>query len=292
MNGKYVFPAILFIIALIVAGVGFLASGHNVGLLAPQGLIAHHERALMIEAALLMLIVVIPVFALTFGFAWYYRASNTKARYLPNWDHNPKEEAIWWFVPMVIIAILAVIAWDTAHALDPYRPLVSRTPPLTVEVVSLDWKWLFIYPKQGIATVNYLAIPEKTPIAFKLTSDAPMNAFWIPQLGGQEMTMPGMVTHLNLLANTTGTYEGFSANISGTGFAGMHFPVHSLSAQDFGAWVARTQRATSALGFASYKALAQPSQDNPAAFFRVTDPALYTKIVMQFMQPSATTAAP
>ena len=287
MNGKYIFPTILGVIALVTAVAGFFAYGHGVGLLDPQGLIAHQERALMITAAVLMLIVVVPVFALTLGITWHFRASNTRAPYRPNWEHSRTEELIWWAVPMVIIALLAVVTWRVSHTLDPFRPLDSSVPPLTIEVVSLDWKWLFIYPAQGIATVNYLAIPDKTPIAFKLTSDAPMNAFWIPQLGGQEMAMPGMVTQIHLMADATGTYEGFSSNLSGAGFAGMHFTVHSMSASDFTAWVARTQHTLNPLAFADYKKLAQPSQDNPVVFFRVNDPHLYTDIVMQYLTPPA-----
>ena len=288
MNTKYAFAIVLLITALVTALSLFLAHGSTAGLLDPQGPIAQKELHLMLTAAALMLIVVIPVFALTFFFAWRYRATNTKATYLPDWEHNPTEEFIWWGVPMVIIAALATLAWSSAHALDPYRPIASRVPPLTVDVVSLDWKWLFIYPAEHIATVNYLAIPERTPIAFKLTSDAPMNAFWIPQLGGQEMTMPGMVTQLHLMADNTGTYTGFSSNLSGAGFAGMHFPVHSLTNADFAQWVTQTQAATSTLTFARYRTLAQPSENNPPAFYRLGDPNLYTEIVMQFMTPPAT----
>lgn len=291
MNGKYVFPVILFIIALIVACACFFAYGHNIGLLDPQGVIAHQERGLIIGAATLMLLVIIPVFVLTFGIAWHYRANNVGAEYRPNWEHHLVSEFVWWAIPMTLIAMLAVVTWYVSHTLDPFRPLVSTNPPLTVEVVSLDWKWLFIYPDQGIASVNYLAIPEKTPIAFKLTSDAPMNAFWIPQLGGMEMTMPGMITQIHLMSDATGTYEGFSSNISGAGFAGMHFPVYAMSANDFDAWVARTRQSPTELSFTAYKMLAQPSQNNPAAFYRVTDPRLYTEIVMQFMTPLRATSS-
>ncbi len=290
MNGKYVFPTILGVIALITACASFFAYGHGVGLLNPQGVIARQERALMLSAAVIMLVVVVPVFVLTFGIAWRYRASNTRAEYRPNWEHSRAQELVWWVVPMVIIALLAVVTWRVSHTLDPFRPIDSRTPELTVEVVALDWKWLFIYPAQGIATINYLAIPEKTPIAFKLTSDAPMNAFWIPQLGGQEMAMPGMVTQIHLMADAPGTYEGFSSNISGAGFASMHFPVYSMNTSDFTAWAARTQQVSSLLTFTAYKQLAQPSQNTAAAFFRVTDPYLYTDIVMQYMMPTASTS--
>lgn len=255
------------------------------GVFEPAGTVAAQERDLIIQAILLMLVIVVPVFILAFSIAWHYRAGNTKAVYAPDWEHSKLDEFIWWVVPLEIILVLGALTWSSAHALDPYQPLKSANAPITVEVVSLNWKWLFIYPAQGIATVNYLAIPEQTPVAFELTSDAPMNAFWIPQLGGQEMTMPGMVTQLHLMAGGTGTYEGLSSNFSGTGFAGMQFPVTSMTQGQFNQWVAETKQSTSTLTWNSYKALAEPSENNPAAFYALGDPALYTKIVMQFMTP-------
>lgn len=292
VNNKYSFAVILLLIAGVIAGVSMLAQGGAVGVLNPRGIIAFKERRLMLDAVLLMLLVVVPVFALTFSFAWRYRADNTRARYLPNWEHNRAEEFVWWGVPMIIIAVLAVITWSSAHALDPYRPLRSTTAPLTIQVVSLDWKWLFIYPTQGIATVNYLVIPEQTPIAFQLTSAAMMNALWIPQLGGQEMTMPGMVTKLHLMADGTGTYEGLSSNFSGKGFSGMQFRVQSVTRGDFDRWVAVAKQATSTLDLATYQALAAPSENNPPASYTLGDPGLYTAIVMRFLVPPAPSSTP
>ncbi|HUY62663.1 MAG TPA: ubiquinol oxidase subunit II [Candidatus Paceibacterota bacterium] len=289
MNNKYTFPLILLIIAGVSALVLWLAHGSTAALFDPQGIIALQERSLMLDVVVLMLLVVVPVFALAAVFAWRYRATNTEAAYTPDWEHNRVEEFVWWGVPFLIIAVLAVITWTSTHALDPYRPLDSAVPPLTVEVISLDWKWLFIYPAQHVATVNYLAIPEQTPIAFKLTSDAPMNAFWIPQLGGQEMAMPGMVTELNLMADGAGTYTGFSSNISGAGFAGMHFAVQSMTQDDFDRWVATAQAATSTLTLASYHALAAPSSDVPPASYGLGDSNLFDEVVMSFMTPATTT---
>lgn len=249
------------------------------------GIVASQESALMLHATELMLIVVVAVFALTFFFAWHYRASNTKARYEPEWEHSVMDELVWWAVPLEVVLILAALAWGSAHALDPYAPLASKNAPLEVDVVALDWKWLFIYPSEGIATVNYLAIPEQTPVAFKLTSDAPMNALWIPALGGMEMAMPGMTNQLNLMASGTGAYQGYSSNFSGEGFAGMHFPVYAMTSEDFDQWVTQAKEATSTLTWAAFGALAQPSVNNPPVFYQLGDPNLYTEIIDQFMKP-------
>jgi cytochrome o ubiquinol oxidase subunit 2 len=258
--------------------------------LAAKGIIASQEAGLMVEATLLMLIVAVPVIGLLFFFAWRYRAGNKKAVYMPNWEHSKLDELIWWAIPIEVILVLGALIWSSTHLLDPYRPIDSTVAPITVQVVSLDWKWLFIYPAQGIATVNYLAIPEQTPVAFQLTSDAPMNAFWIPQLGGQEMAMPGMTTQLHLMANGVGTYIGMSSNFSGEGFAGMQFPVYSMTQTDFDAWAAHTKASTSTLTFASYKTLSEPSSYVAPAFYALGDSGLYTKILMQFMNTGGSTS--
>ena len=247
------------------------------------GIIAQQEGTLMLEATALMLIVIVPVLFLLFFFAWRYRATNTKAAYMPDWQHSKMDELIWWAIPIEIILVLAALAWSSAHSLDPYRALNSSAPPVVVQVVSLNWKWLFIYPAQGVATVNYLAIPENTPINFQLTSDAPMNAFWIPALGGQEMAMPGMVTQLHLMSSKIGTYRGLSSNFSGDGFAGMQFPVVSMTQADFNQWVAQAKQSTSTLDWALYQKLSAPSENNPPTAYALGDPNLYTKIVAQFM---------
>ena len=250
--------------------------------LAAKGVIASQEAGLMVEATLLMLIVAVPVLGLLFFFAWRYRAGG-KARYEPEWEHSKMDELIWWAIPLEVILVIGALIWGSSRTLDPYRPIDSSVQPLTVQVVALNWKWLFIYPAQGIATVNYLAVPEKTPVAFLLTADAPMNAFWIPQLGGQEMAMPGMVTQLHLMASGTGTYLGLSSNFSGEGFAGMQFPVRSMTQADFSAWVAQTKTSTSTLSFAAYQTLAKPGKNMPAMFYAVGDTNLYTEIVGQYM---------
>ena len=288
MKHSYLFLLILTLVAAVGTLALWLGGGH-LALFMPQGTIAHHELALMRFALWLMLLVVVPVFVLTGLVAWRYRASNTSAMYLPNWEHNTIEEAIWWLVPLVIIIVLAVTTWQSTHVLDPYKPLAHAPSKsaMTVQVVSLEWKWLFIYPAQGVASVNYLAIPEQTPVDFELTSDAPMNALWIPQLGGQEMTMPGMVTHLNLEADTTGTYHGLSSNYSGGGFADMQFPVHVLSADAFAQWASTTALSARPLTWAQYQALAAPGTSTPA-FYALADKNLYTAIVNSFMKPGVT----
>lgn len=279
-------------VLLLVALLLLLAHGHW-QVLTPSGTVGIEERSIMLTAIIVMLIVVVPVFFLLFFFAWHYRAGNEKAKYTPDWEHSAMDELVWWAIPCEIILVLGALAWNSAHALDPYRALAASPggpSPITIEVVSLDWKWLFIYPAEGIATVNYLAIPVGTPITFDLTSDAPMNAFWIPDLGGQEMTMPGMETKLNLVANAPGQYRGVSSNLSGDGFAGMSFPVYAMSENNFTAWAAQTASSTNALTWQTYEALAAPSENNPPAFYTLADPNLYTQIIMSYMVPSTTPA--
>jgi cytochrome o ubiquinol oxidase subunit 2 len=259
--------------------------GKSFPMLQPGGPIAGHERTLLLVSALLMLFVVIPVFAMTFVIAWRYRASNPKARYTPEWDHNHAAEAVWWAIPIVLIGIISVMTWISSHQLDPYKPIVSDAKPVHIQVVALDWKWLFIYPDQGIATVNYIQIPQNVPVAFDVTADAPMNAFWIPQLGSQIYAMPGMSTQLHLVADKLGTYAGSSVNISGEGFAGMKFQVKATSQADFDAWVAKTKKSPTHLDAFQYDKLVQPSQYNPPAFYSHPTAGLYDEVVMKYMMP-------
>lgn len=284
--GKYkgLLPVAVFV-ALIAAAVEFL-HGRNIAVLNPAGIIASQERHLIIVATLLMLVVVIPVFVMAFGFAWRYRESNHQAVYMPELDHGRIAETVWWLVPGVLIFILSIITWQATHQLDPYKPLASTTKPLTVQVVALDWKWLFIYPEQGIATINYLQLPNQTPVDFVITADGPMNSLWIPQLGGQIYAMPGMNSHLQLMADKVGNYYGSSANISGKGFAGMHFMTHVTTAGDFHSWATALQHSTHPLNTATYPTLAKPSENNPAAYYKLADYYLYDKIVLQYMTPT------
>ena len=189
----------------------------------PKGFIAFEERDLLYITALLMLTVVVPVLVLAVVICWKYRAGNKKAKYEPEWDKSWALELVWWGFPCIIVALLSVLTVKSCLDLDPFKPLESDVKPLKIQVVALQWKWLFIYPEQKIATINFVQFPEKTPINFELTADAPMNSFWIPQLGGQIYAMPGMSTKLHLIANEAGSYRGSSSNISGNGFAGMIF---------------------------------------------------------------------
>jgi cytochrome o ubiquinol oxidase subunit II len=260
--------------------------GANIDVLEPKGTVAAQQKDLLITATLLMLIVVIPVFILTFAFAVRYREGNTKAKYSPELDGHRLTEIIWWTIPFIIILILAGITWRSSHSLDPFKPLEAQNKPLRVQVVALQWKWLFIYPDQKIASVNYLQFPENTPINFEITSDAPMNSFWIPQLGGQVYAMSGMTTRLSLMADNQGTYDGSSANLSGEGFADMKFTASSTSQAAFDDWVRSTTYSSETLSEKTYTDLAKPAKSDKL-LFAVSDTGIYDKIVMKYMEPNS-----
>lgn len=261
----------------------------SIAMLNPKGEIALKERDLMAAAILLMLIVVIPVFILTAYICLKYRAGNANAKYTPDWDHNLLAEGIWWGFPLAIITILSVITWRSSHELDPYKPLQSDVKPMTIQVVALEWKWLFIYPEQNIATVNFFQFPVDTPINFDITADAPMNSFWIPQLGGQIYAMPGMKTKLHLIANEAGSYSGSSANLSGKGFAGMTFIAKASSHDDFEKWVESVKTGSLTLDQEGYDLLSKPSSYNAAASFALKEGGLFDRIVMKPMMPQEQT---
>lgn len=268
-------------VGLIVVAVWLLA-GQNIAVFNSAGTIAEQERNLMVVAALLSLIIVLPVFALTFFVAWKYRASNKKARYEPDWDRDKRIEALWWGVPLALIVVLSVITWVSSHKLDPFRPIDSAKKPLEVQVVALQWKWLFIYPEQNIATVNYVQFPEDRPVTFTITSDAPMNSFWIPQLGGQIYAMSGMSTRIHLMADRPGEYRGSSANISGEGFADMVFTAKSSTQQDFDAWVQSVRISSNELTASAYDQLAKPGIE-AVTYYAPVQSHLYDDIVEKFM---------
>lgn len=262
----------------------FLASS-DIAVLNPKGTIASQERNLIVTATLLMLIVVIPVFILTFFIAWKYRAGNKSAKYNPDWDHNRAIEFTWWAIPAAIILVLAAVTWNGTHQLDPFKPLSSTTKSITIQVVALQWKWLFIYPEQNIASLNFVQFPIFTPISFEITADAPMNSFWIPSLAGQVYAMPGMKTNLHLMASEVGSYKGSSANISGRGFSSMKFIAKASLQSDFESWVESVKSSPNYLSLDAYHQLAAPSQDIPVTFYSSTQPDLLDKIVMKFMMP-------
>lgn len=268
----------------LLLGCAFLLSGCKMAVLDPKGMVAADEKTLLITATLLMLIVVVPVILLTIIFAWRYRESNAKATYRPDWSHNVLLEIIWWTIPCVIIVILAIITWISTHILTPYRQL-STAKPLVIQAVALNWKWLFIYPEQNIATVNYVQIPINQPIQFLITADAPMNSFQIPRLGGQIYAMAGMQTQLHLIANYFGIFAGYSANFSGEGFATMSFKVNVTDANDFAKWVNTVQQSPNVLSAEAYKKLVLPSKANPVTYYASVEQGLFHQIIMKYMMP-------
>ncbi len=281
---KMLMRSLLFIFgAALIFFVSTYISTHNMGVLHPKGIIALAEKNLLITTMSLMMIVIIPVFIMLFSFAWRYRASNTKAKYTPDWHGSTLLEVIWWSIPTVIIIILAVITWKSTHDLDPYKPLTSNVKPVTIEVVALDWKWLFIYPEENIATVNYIRVPKDTPINFKITADAPMNAFWVPQLGGQVYAMAGMTALLHLMGTEEGTYKGVSSNFSGDGFAGMKFNVEVTTEDSYKEWLLSVRHSPEVLSYMSYIELAKKSSNNPVKLYATVESDLYDRIISKYM---------
>lgn len=259
-----------------------LLAGCNLVVFNPKGDVARDERDLIILATGLMLLVVIPVIVMTFLFAYRYRATNKKARYSPRWASSHKIEAVVWGVPFLIICVLGWVTWETTHALDPYRPLDSDVPPVNVQVVATDWKWLFIYPDLGIASVNELAIPVNTPVSFTVTSDAAMTSFFIPALGGQIYAMAGMQTRLHLIANEIGQYRGIAANYNGHGFSDMHFSTLALRGADYEAWINKVKAAPSQLDQTSYAELAKPSVAHKITYYSTVQERLFLDIVDKY----------
>ncbi|SDD02375.1 ubiquinol oxidase subunit II [Paraburkholderia lycopersici] len=266
------------------AGPLVLLGGCNMALLAPKGDIGVQEKNLILISLGLMLLVVIPVIMLTLWFAWRYRASNTRATYAPRWSHSTAIEVVVWSIPCVIVLTLGVLIWRTTHSLDPYRPLESQTKPVRVDVVALNWKWLFIYPDYGVASVNQLAIPVDTPVEFKLTAESLMNSFFIPQLGSQVYAMPAMQTKLHLIANEPGVYAGRSAAFSGPGFSDMHFETLATSRADFDAWIAQAKASPTMLSRAAYEQLARPGEKAPVTRYSNVAPGLFDGVVGKYMR--------
>lgn len=260
----------------------FLLTSCNLVVFNPKGQVATDERDLIILATGLMLLVVVPVIVMMFVFAYRYRATNKKARYSPRWASSHKIEAVVWGVPLLIIIVLGWVTWETTHALDPYRPLESDTPPINVQVVATDWKWLFIYPDLGIASVNELALPVHTPVSFTVTSDAAMTSFFIPALGGQIYAMAGMQTKLHLIANETGEFRGIAANYNGPGFSDMHFTTQSLSTADFQTWVTKVKGAATSLDHSTYAQLAKPTLKHPVTYYSAVQERLFLDIVDKY----------
>lgn len=263
-----------------------LLSGCDSALLNPKGQIGLEQRSLILTAFGLMLIVVIPAILMAVGFAWKYRASNKDAKYSPNWSHSNKVEAVVWTVPILIIIFLAVLTWKTTHSLEPSKALADNgEKTVTIEVISMDWKWFFIYPEQGIATINEVAFPANTNVQFKITSNSVMNSFFIPRLGSQIYAMAGMQTNLHLIANEAGTYDGISASYSGPGFSGMKFKaIATPDRAGFDQWVAKVKQSSGSVNdMAAYEKIAAPSEYNKVEYFSSVKPDLFKDVTNKFM---------
>ena len=248
----------------------------------PKGPIALAERNLLFDAFTVMMIVVIPVIVMALLFAWRYRASNTQAQYAPNWAYSGRIDAIVWLIPALIVIALGVLLWRSTHRLDPYKPIASAVPALEVQVVAQDWKWLFIYPEQGIAVVNQMAFPSGRPVSLKITADTVMNSFYIPALAGQIYAMAGMQSRLQLLADAPGTFVGRNTQYSGGGFADQHFQAIAMTQADFDAWVAKTRQSTDKLDAATYGKLAERSRRHPITYYSTVEPKLFDKIIAKY----------
>lgn len=268
---------------LIVAVLVLVTREASFSILQSKGSVANDQRDLIMFAAVLSLVVIVPVFIMVFVITWRYRADRPRGKYHPKWQDSKLLESIWWGVPILIITILSFVIFTSSHRLDPFRALDSDKRPITVQVVSLQWKWLFIYPEQGIATVNYVQFPEDTPVKFEVTADSPMNAFWIPQLGGQIYAMNGMQSEINLMADETGIYDGSSANISGEGFSKMRFKAEAVSQTDFDRWAAGVKTDKHALTSGTYITLATPGTDIPVKQYGSVEQGLFGGIIAKFM---------
>lgn len=251
----------------------------------PKGPIAAEQMELIIFSFLIMMIVVIPVFFMTFWFSIKYRANNrknTESDYRPEWEHSNKVEAVVWSVPLAIIIALGVITYKTSFSLDPRKPIESDQATMRIQVVALDWKWLFIYPEQGVATVNELAMPVDRPVEFLITSDTVMNSFFVPQLGSMIYAMAGMENQLNLIADQTGDYRGLSANYSGFGFSGMKFRALVKTEDEFALWVDNVKATNEALNKDVYATLAKKTKDHPVEYYSQVNPLLFNRIIEKY----------
>lgn len=277
-------------VTLIVLGLAGLAlflkillQGYNVALFNPKGVIAKEELDLTILTTIVLLVIAVPTLFLIYFFAWKYRESNTKAKHDPNTRHGKLFNISIWLIPSLFAIVLAMIMWSATHRLEPQKQIAANAKPLTIQVVAQRWKWLFIYPEQGIATVNYIQLPVDTPVTFKLTADeAPMSSFWIPNLGGMLYAMTGHVNNLNLLADTPGEYPGSTGEINGAGFAGMKFTARVGSQEDFDGWVDGVKSRTTVLDSAEYEKLVKPSENHPPTSYAQVEGGLYDTVVMKY----------
>jgi cytochrome o ubiquinol oxidase subunit 2 len=268
-----------------------LLAGCNRGILDPVGPVGAAEKTILINSTAIMLAIIIPTMIATIAFAWWFRRGNAKADYRPDWEYSGAVELVVWSIPALTIMLLGGIAWIGSHDLEPSKPLKSSVPPLKVEVVSLDWKWLFIYPDQGIATVNQLVVPAGTPVSFRLTSATVWNSFFVPQMGTMIYTMPRMTTRLNLQADRQGTFPGLSSHFSGDGFPGMQFQVHSLPPDQFAMWAQSARGSGPALDASGYQQLSKPSSYVTPMTYGTVVPGLFDAIVADRAPPNPVPAS-
>ncbi|MCE2680812.1 MAG: ubiquinol oxidase subunit II [Burkholderiales bacterium] len=289
MASRYLFTGAALMVSTFLAGCDWVV-------MKPSGDIASQQADLIIFATVLMLLIIVPVIALTFLFAWRYRATNTKADYQPDWDHSTQLELLIWGAPLLIIIVLGMVTWTSTHLLDPYRPLQrldaqrslsEEANYLEIQVVAMDWKWLFIYPEQGIATVNELVTPVDVPVRFRISASTVMNSFYVPALAGQIYAMPGMETKLHAVVNRPVESVGFSANYSGAGFSDMRFAYRGVSQADFSSWVKKVQGSQASLNTERYLALEKPSERVAVQRYQSVEKDLFNRIVNMCVSPGA-----
>ncbi len=282
-NKKYIIITLIVLLGLLLVWFINYLSTLNFEILNPKGPIAAGEKHLMLVALILSLFVLIPVYGLLIGFSLRYRQSNKKAKYSPNWDKNIFLETSWWVLPAILIGILGYYTWTSSHSLNPYKPITSKNQAVTIDVIALDWRWLFIYPKDQISTMNYLVIPTNHPVNFYITSDGPMNSFWVPQLAGQIYAMAGMSTELHLMAYNSGNYRGLSANLSGIGFSSMSFNVKAVSPKNYLNFISQTKKMSNSLSYNDFLNLAKPKIDPSTMTFNHTNGLIYVKLIDSYM---------
>jgi cytochrome o ubiquinol oxidase subunit 2 len=287
MKGLKFAIGVLAILCLAL-GIYLVLSDEKALLIHPKGIIARKELDLIVRALFLMLIVIVPTFIALYVVAWKYRDKSGKGQYDPDHSTGKWGEAILWIVPTVVIGALSVILWYAAHDLDPYRPLDSDVEPVNIQVIAMDWKWLFIYPDHGVASLNFVQFPEKTPINFKLAADdSPMNSFWLPELSGQIYCMTGMVTPLHMMADGPGVYSGRAAEINGKGLADMTFIAKSSTRSEFDNWIAQAKQASQSLTRDFYEnQLLQPTTNLPVTLYSSVEEGLFDHVVMKYMHPA------
>lgn len=284
LRGPAKYPLIISVVVVTLFALGrWLLDGVHIPVLMPSGEIANQQRDLFMFTVYLSAIVVVPVFLLLGWFSWRYREGNPKAKYDPEWSENNWLEVVWWGIPIIIIIILSIVTYVTSHSLDPYRKIESDKETVSVQVVALQWKWLFIYPELGMASVNDLTIPVDRPVHFTLSADAPMSTFWIPALGSQIYSMNAMSSQLNLIANEKGTFKGYNTNINGEGYSKMVFDTHAVDEAEFEAWHKAHAASGHVLDQHHLAELTKPGVLSAPMYMRLEDKNLYNTIIMKYM---------